>query len=73
MANDEDGIITTSMAVDIYNKLQEEDFGEIPYGDHRILFEAGYRDDNNIPESATVQVINEDTGDLGLYNLLFEQ
>ena len=49
--------ITHALAGEIFNRLKDSEYGEIPFKDHRVLFEAGPRNEKNEPLAATVEVI----------------
>ncbi len=65
--------ITNALAGEIFNKLKDSEYGEIPYKDHRVLFEAGKRNDSNEPKEATVEVVDQEGYRVELYNLEFEK
>ena len=44
--------ITHALAGEIFNKLKDCEYGEIPFKDHRVLFESGPRNQKNEPEEA---------------------
>ena len=71
--DDTEFAITNALAGKIYNKLKDDDSGKLSYKDHKILFEAGFRDDNNIPGEATVEVRDVEGYRIGRYNLQFEK
>ncbi|NLM96626.1 MAG: hypothetical protein GX175_03250 [Halanaerobiaceae bacterium] len=64
--------ITHALAGEIFNKLKDSEYGEISFKGHRVLFESGPRNQNNEPEEATVEVIDQEGYRIGLYNLEFE-
>lgn len=72
MNKTEDGI-THALAGKIFNKLKDNEYGEIPYKDHRVLFEAGKRDEKNEPKEATVEVVDQEGYRVELYNLEFDK
>lgn len=65
--------ITHALAGQIYNELKGKEYGEIPYKEHRVLFEAGPRDDNNSPLEATVELVDQEGYRVELYNLEFDK
>lgn len=68
----EDGFLTNALAGEIYQKLKDSDSGEMPYKNYRILFQAGFRDENNLLRDASVEVIEEEGDGYRVYNLIFE-
>ncbi|MFW6035967.1 MAG: hypothetical protein ACOCRZ_06905 [Halothermotrichaceae bacterium] len=70
--NEAEDAITKALAGQIYNKLQDSEYGEIPYQEHRVLFEAGKRDSYNRPVEATVEVVDQEGYRVDLYNLEFD-
>ncbi|MFW5991999.1 MAG: hypothetical protein ACOCQN_02270 [Halanaerobiaceae bacterium] len=65
--------ITHALAGKIFNRLKDTEYGEIPYKDYRVLFEAGPRNKNNEPEKATVEVVDREGYRIELYNLEFDK
>jgi hypothetical protein len=64
--------ITNALAGEIFNKLKDCEYGEIPYKNHRVLFEAGPRNQSNEPTEATVEVVDQEGYRVELYNLEFK-
>ncbi|MEJ6949721.1 hypothetical protein [Natronospora cellulosivora (SeqCode)] len=64
--------ITHALAGEIFSKLKDNEYGEIPFKDHRVLFESGTRNENNEPQEATVEVVDQEGYRVELYNLEFE-
>ena len=64
--------ITHALASEIFNKLKDSEYGEIPYRDHRVLFESGSRNGKNEPQEATVEVVDQEGYRVELYNLEFD-
>jgi len=64
--------ITHALAGEIFSKLKDSEYGEISFKDHRVLFEAGPRNEKNEPLAATVEVIDQEGYRVELYNLEFE-
>lgn len=64
--------ITHALAGEIFSKLKDTEYGEIPYKNHRVLFESGPRNKDNEPTGATVEVVDEEGYRVELYNLEFE-
>lgn len=69
---DTEKAITHALAGEIFNKLKDSEYGEIPYKDHRILFESGPRNNKNEPSGATVEVVDQEGYRVELYNLEFK-
>jgi hypothetical protein len=65
-------VITHALAGEIFNKLKDSEFGEIPFQDHRVLFESGPRNEKNEPLAATVEVVDQEGYRVQLYNLEFK-
>ncbi len=63
--------ITNALAGEIFSKLKDSEYGEIPFKDHRVLFEAGERNEKNEPREATVEVVDQEGYRVELYNLEF--
>lgn len=63
--------ITHALASEIFNKLKDAEYGEMPYRGHRVLFEAGKRRKNNEPSEATVEVVDQEGYRVELYNMEF--
>ncbi|MFW6264982.1 MAG: hypothetical protein ACOC3B_02640, partial [Bacillota bacterium] len=61
--------ITHALAGEIFSKLKDSEYGEIPFKDHRVLFESGPRNENNEPQEATVEVVDQEGYRVELYNL----
>lgn len=66
-------VITHALAGEIFNKLKDSEYGEIPFKDHRVLFESGPRNEKNQPIEATVEVVDQEGYRVELYNLEFDQ
>ena len=64
--------ITHALAGEIFNKLKDCEYGEIPFKEHRVLFESGPRNHKNEPEEATVEVVDQEGYRVELYNLEFK-
>ena len=64
--------ITHALAGEIFNKLKDNEYGEIPYKGHRVLFESGPRNEDQIPREATVEIVDQEGYRVELYNLEFE-
>lgn len=64
--------ITHALAGEIFNKLKDSEYGEIPYKGHRVLFESGSRNKNHDPTEATVEIVDQEGYRVELYNLEFE-
>lgn len=65
--------ITNELASEIFNHLKEKNYGEIPFKDHRVLFESGTRNEKNEPREATVEVVDQEGYRVELYNLEFDR
>ena len=65
---------------EIYGKLKKSDFGVLSYKEHKIYYEAGPRNQKNIPGQATVEIRKKDrynenwnkTSGVERFNLKFE-
>ncbi|MFP4016902.1 MAG: hypothetical protein ACLFUI_07695 [Halanaerobiales bacterium] len=69
---DTEKAITHALAGQIFNKLKDSEYGEIPYKGHRVLFESGKRNEKREPREATVEVVDQEGYRVELYNLEFE-
>ncbi len=64
--------ITHALAGEIFSRLQDSEYGEIPYKGHRVLFESRKRSHDQNPREATIEVVDEEGYRVELYNLEFE-
>ncbi|MFW6022795.1 MAG: hypothetical protein ACOCQW_04690 [Halanaerobiaceae bacterium] len=64
--------ITHALAGEIFSKLKDSEYGEIPFKDHRLLFESGLRNEKDEPLEATVEIVDQEGYRVELYNLEFE-
>ncbi len=64
--------ITHALAGEIFNKLKDSEYGEIPYKGHRVLFESRTRSEDQNPREATIEVVDQEGYRVELYNLEFE-
>lgn len=69
---DTEKAITHALAGQIFSKLRDSEYGEIPYKGHRVLFESGKRNEKHEPREATVEVVDQEGYRVELYNLEFE-
>lgn len=65
-------VITHALAGEIFNKLKDSEYGEIPYRGHRVLFESRTRSEDQNPREATIEVVDQEGYRVELYNLEFE-
>ncbi len=64
--------ITYALAGEIFSKLKDSEYGEIPYRGHRVLFESRTRSEDQNPREATIEVVDQEGYRVELYNLEFE-